>query len=91
MILLKPGASFELQARDAYRLFFVIDGSGAFDGNPLGRHFGASLDPGERATLRATSELTLLAFTLPLIGADWQEPETPSEEPVPDESVAVPA
>lgn len=89
MLLLKPGATLELRAGDAYRLYFVLDGSGTFATQAFAKHFGASLDPGENATLRATSELKLLAFTLPLIGMDWQYPETPNEEPVPDESVAV--
>lgn len=89
MFALEPGAALPLAADDAYRLLFVLDGTGTLDLQPFDRHFGASLDPGETATLHATSALTLLSFTLPLIDVSWQPPETPNEEPVPEESVAV--
>jgi len=48
------------------------------------------IDPGDSTVIAATSNLTLLAFTLPTLGADWQDAALPAHEPTPDESVADP-
>ncbi|GAA4231847.1 hypothetical protein GCM10022254_30200 [Actinomadura meridiana] len=90
-LLLKPGATLDLGPDEAaYRLYFVLDGAGqagGAGGADLGRHFAAQADPGQGVSLRATEQLTLLGFRLPLVAADWADPELPGFEPLPNEAV----
>lgn len=89
MWLLKPGASINLAAGEAaIRLLFVLQGEGIAGSDELGRHYGIQLDPGETGKLTAKGEMKLLSFILPPVREDWTEPELPSFEPVPRESVS---
>jgi hypothetical protein len=87
MLLLRKGASLDLETLVAIRLLFVLSGSGLAGGQPLGRHFAVKGDPGETVALEATGEMTLLSFVLPPVSADWEDPALPSFEPVPNEAV----
>ena len=87
---LDPGAKLKLASEDARRLMLVLEGQGKAAADRLGTHFGIQIDPGETATISADSKLTLLSFYLPPVSREWTEPQLPSFEPVPGESVRDP-
>lgn len=86
--LVKEGAHLDLGTGSARRLLLVLDGRGTVGDEPLGRHFGIQIDPGEHARVVAREDLTLLSFYLPPVGVEWTRPELESFEPVPGEAVA---
>ena len=87
MYLLQPGGGLEVDAGQAIKLLFVVDGSGAAGNDKLTRHCGVQIEPDESTALVAKDRLTILAFTLPLIDHAAKEPEIDSFEPVPGEAV----
>ena len=88
---LEPGATLALAGAPGRRLLLVLDGQGKANGEALGKHFGIQVDPGEATTIVGEKTLTLLSFYLPPVSQQWTEPQLPSFEPVPDESVCDPA
>ncbi|WP_321885776.1 cupin domain-containing protein [Burkholderia cenocepacia] len=91
MIKVTQGATFNIAAVNAIRLFFVREGSGRLNGELLEQHFGAQVEPGETGVLSANSDIELLVFTMPMLGEDWLDAQLPSVETQPGESVRDPA
>lgn len=88
MLKIEAGAAFSVAAEEnAIRIFFVLSGEGRIGNSHLARHFAADFQSGEGGTLSAETEMELLAFTLPLLPKDLIEPQLPSTEPLPGESV----
>ncbi len=87
MLRIEAGAAFQVAGEDAIRIFFVLSGEGRIGAAPVARHFAADLQSGEDGTIRAETEMELLAFTLPMLSKEWMEPQLPSTEPLPGESV----
>jgi len=81
------GATLSIPAEDSIRLMLVLDGEGTAGGEKIGKEFGIRLNPGESGDISAERELAILGFRLPTLTEGWSEPEEPSFEPVPDESV----
>lgn len=85
-----PGASLRLTSGESRILVLVLEGTGKAVGQPLARHFGVQVDPGEKVIVAADTELTLLSFDMPPVEKAWTAPMLPSFEPVPGESVQDP-
>ncbi|QRF56103.1 cupin domain-containing protein [Variovorax paradoxus] len=73
---------------DAIRVYFVLSGEGRIGGCRIERHCAADFQPGEQGQIAADSELEMLAFRLPMLSRDLQDPQLSSTEPLPGESVA---
>ena len=78
---------YVLQTQPAYRLCFVLSGGGQAEGQSLREHFGIEVLPDEAACITAHQTIEMLVFTLPLLEEDILEPQLPSTEPLPGESV----
>lgn len=66
---LDPGAGAE-EVAVARRLFFVLEGEGSVDGQPVFPHSAVELAPGERARFSASARMVVVALTLP----DFSQP-----------------
>jgi len=80
-------ARWRIATAPAHRLLFVLSGGGRAEGRAFGRHFGLSFAPGEAGVVEADDTVELLLFTLPVLSREWLEPQLPSGEPLPGESV----
>lgn len=87
LVRLEPGAELHVAEAPAYRLFFVLQGTGLAGGGPYGQHHGIEFGPGEAGRLLASEATEALVFTLPMLPRDLPEPQLPSSEPLPGESV----
>jgi hypothetical protein len=88
MLRIEAGAALQVtDEEDAVRLFFVLSGDGRIEGKSVARHFAADFQSGEGGTIVAATEMELLAFTLPMLSTELMEPQLPSTEPLPGESV----
>lgn len=67
MVRIDAGKSWTSPAERAISLFFVVDGKGACDGQPIGKRSGAETEAGERATFTAETEMTLFCLVMPMI------------------------
>lgn len=89
--LVRAGSTLRVKRAAAIRVCFVLSGSGRVGGAPWGRHCAADFASGEEGEIVAESDMELLAFTLPMLSRESMEPQLPSTEPLPGESVTVDA
>jgi len=82
------GATLNIPAENSIRLMLVLEGEGTADDETIGKDFGLRLQPGESGTITASKRLEILGFRLPVMQGGWSEPDEPSFEPVPEESVS---
>jgi len=82
ILRLHPGASVTPGHADARRLFFVLSGAGAVNGEPVARHTAIELAPGETARIAGTETLELIEFGLPAVVAA----KSPRAEPAAQEA-----
>lgn len=83
----EAGGVLPVNGGGAIRIYFVLSGRGRIGEVYFETHCAADFQCHEQGAIAADTEMEMLAFTLPMLSGDVLDPQLPSTEPLPGESV----